>query len=142
MRLSQNFQLHEFTRSQTASRHNRDNTPPDDALFEMQALVTNVLQPIRDYLARPIVISSGYRSPWLNKKIRGATNSQHMRGQAADFECPGIGNLDLFFAIRDRFIYDQLILEYHDPDKGPHDGWIHVSYKSREPNRSHAFRLP
>ena len=142
MRLSENFELYEFTRSQDASRLGIDNTPSSDVVRELGALVSNVLQPLRDYLGRPIFISSGYRSPKLNSHIGGASDSQHMAGQAADFECWSVSNVRLFHAIRYRFAFDQLILERHDPNQGPNSGWIHLSYKSNGDNRGEAFRLP
>jgi len=119
-----------------------ENNPSQEAIRELQSLVFNVLQPVRDFLGKPLYISSGYRSPWLNNKIRGANQSQHMLGQAADFECWGVSNLELFHTIKNLFPYDQLILEKHDPRKGPNSGWIHVSYRSYGINRRQAFRDP
>tara|TARA_R110000772_G_scaffold268711_1_gene397828 strand:+ start:6869 stop:7303 length:435 start_codon:yes stop_codon:yes gene_type:complete len=142
MRLSNNFHLHEFTLSQTAARYGVDNTPPPEAVAALSALVTNVLQPLRDYMGRPLIISSGYRSPWLNKQINGATNSQHMKGEAADFECWGVSNVELFHIVARRYTFDQLILEYHEPDMGPNDGWVHASFTLIGPNRGQWFRHP
>lgn len=142
MRLSKDFELSEFTRSQVASRQGFDNTPPDDAVHELIALVSNVLQPLRDYLGRPIRISSGYRSPQLNSYIGGVSNSQHMAGQAADFECRGISNKKLFQAIRYRFPFDQLILEHFVDGAGPNSGWIHLSHRSNGGNSGEAFHRP
>ena len=142
MRISRNFWLYEFERSQKASRHNVDNSAPPEAVSEIQGLVLNVLQPVRDFLGRPIYISSGYRSPWLNREIGGATQSQHMYGQAADFECWGVSNVELFHTIKNLFTYDQLILERHDPQKGENSGWIHVSYRSAGDNRRESFKYP
>lgn len=142
MRLSRHFWLYEFTRSQTASRHGIDNTPSPEAIAELQSLVANVLQPVRDFLERPIYISSGYRSPWLNRRIGGAPQSQHMYGQAADFECWGVSNVELFHTVKNLFPFDQLILEKHDPSGGTNSGWIHVSYRSNGHNRRQSFKDP
>lgn len=142
MQLSKNFALHEFVRSQTASRHQINNTPPHDSVVALTHLVANLLQPLRDFLGRPITITSGFRCFDLNQRIGGSQNSQHMVGEAADFECWGISNPDLFRVIRNRFVYDQLILERHNPAHGPHSGWIHLSYRVAGPNRMQAFRDP
>jgi zinc D-Ala-D-Ala carboxypeptidase len=72
MKLSNNFSLSEFTSSPTADRLGIDNTPDKEATDNLQELVTFVLQPLRDRFG-PITISSGYRSPELNKAIGGST---------------------------------------------------------------------
>lgn len=134
MKLSKNFWLYEFIRSQTASRHGIDNTPSTTAIFEIQSLVDNVLQPLRDLIGKPININSGFRCEKLNTAIGGSSNSQHMYGQAADIESFGYSNWALFNAIRQNFYFDQLILEYHKPQEGPNSGWVHVSFKSSSNN--------
>ncbi len=141
MRLSKDFWLYEFTRSQTASRHGIDNTPPLAAIVEIRALVDNVLQPLRDFISRPININSGYRSEALNAAVRGSANSQHMKGQAADIECFGYSNVALFQSIRQNLYFDQLLLEFHRPEDGPNSGWVHVSFKSDGNNRGDARQL-
>ena len=83
MKLSDNFSLHEFTRSQTATRHNIDNTPSDKQIFNLRNLCVNVLQPVRDYFMKPMIISSGFRCVELNMKIGGSITSQHVQGQAS-----------------------------------------------------------
>lgn len=140
MRLSRNFSLHELTRSQKADRLGIDNTPPPEAIEELQSLVLQILQPLRDLVGRPINVSSGYRCEALNQAINGAKNSQHMKGQAADIECFGLSNMALAKVIIDNFQYDQLILEFYDPARGPNSGWVHVSHKRVGENRQRALR--
>jgi hypothetical protein len=132
MRLSDNFSLHEFTRSQTATRLNIDNTASDQVIKNLQALCLGVLQPVRDYFQRPMIISSGFRCQELNSRINGSPNSQHVLGQAADIEVLEVGNLELSDWIHHNLSYDQLILEFHNPEKDPHSGWVHVSFNSKE----------
>ena len=134
MRLSDNFSLHEFTRSQTATRHSIDNTPSDEVIENLKSLCMGVLQPVRDYFMKPMIISSGFRCEELNTKIGGSKTSQHVFGQAADIEVLEIGNLELSDWIHTNLSYDQLILEFHNPDKDPHSGWVHVSF-NRSNNR-------
>lgn len=89
MRFSENFDLQEFLRSQTAERHGGEmlaqQMNPDRAIVEnLQHLVTHAIQPLRTLLCTPFQITSGYRCDELNTHIGGSTNSQHRFGQAAD----------------------------------------------------------
>lgn len=142
VRLSANFSLREFTRSQTASRKGLDNTPPDQALPAIQKLVDEVLQPARTEFAKAMNISSGYRSPELNRAIGGSTRSQHCwkaTHAAADIEIFGVDNLSLAYWIQESCEYDQLISECYDPDEGPSSGWVHVSIKTIGTNRKQSL---
>lgn len=134
MRLSDNFWLSEFTRSQTASRKGIDNIPDQEAIDNLQNLCYNCLQKIRDHFGKAIRISSGYRSPELNVAIGGSKTSSHCRGEAADFEIYGISNFKLAEWCMNNLEFDQLILEY--PGDDLNDGWIHISYKSAKHNRN------
>jgi zinc D-Ala-D-Ala carboxypeptidase len=134
MRLSKNFTLQEFTKSQTALRLGLDNTPEGEHLEAALALFENVVQPVRDHFG-PTVINSGYRGPDLNAAVGGSATSQHCKGEAADIEVPGVANKDLAEWIQENLDYDQLILEFYDPDV-PDAGWVHVSYKADGSNRN------
>ncbi len=129
MKLSQHFSLEEMTKSQTAARLRIDNTPPQDVIKNLTNLCIHVLEKVRLNYGRPVIVNSGYRSPPLNRAIGGSRNSQHMSGQAADIEVPGIDNRFLFNWIRDNLQFDQLILEFHK-DGVPDSGWVHVSWNS------------
>jgi uncharacterized protein YcbK (DUF882 family) len=94
MRLSTNFTLSEFTKSQTATRKGLDNTPAEEHLANAKELFTNVVQPVRDNFG-VTVINSGYRGPALNEAVGGSSNSQHCKGEAVDIECPGTPNYDV-----------------------------------------------
>ena len=127
-RLSKNFTLQEFTKSQTALRHGIDNTPGDEHLANAKALFEKVVQPVRDKFG-VTVINSGYRGPKLNEAVGGSSRSQHCKGEAVDIECPGTPNYDVAKYIQDNLDFDQLILEFYTPGI-PDSGWVHVSYKS------------
>ena len=133
MRLSENFSLAEFTKSQTAERKGIDNTPEGEHLEAAKALFENVVQPVRDHFG-PTVINSGYRSPALNEAVGGSSRSQHCKGQAADIEVPGTPNAELAEWIVDNVDFDQVILEFYTPGI-PDSGWVHVSYKADGDNR-------
>jgi hypothetical protein len=134
MKLSKNFSMTEFTKSQTALREGIDNTPEGEHLDAAVALFENIVQPVRDHFG-PTVINSGYRSPALNKAVGGSATSQHCKGQAADIECPGVPNADVAQWIVDNCDFDQVILEFYTPGI-PDSGWVHVSYKSADNRKS------
>jgi hypothetical protein len=127
MNLTANFSLHELTKSEAALRHDMDNTPSPEALANLQALATAVLQPVRDHFARGVKINSGYRSPDVNAKVGGSRTSDHCQGMAADVEIPGVANADLAEWVKDNLKFTQLILEFYTPGI-PDSGWVHVSY--------------
>lgn len=130
MNLSANFTLHELLHSPTARRLNitEQYNPPIEARIALQELCEHILQPLRERLG-PLTVNSGYRSPALNKAVKGARNSQHLLGQAADIEGVQCSNADIFKAVQDMNLsFDQLIWEYgtrQEPD------WVHVSYGPR-----------
>lgn len=132
VRLSTNFTLQEFTKSQTALRQGIDNTPGPEHLANATELFRNVVQKVRDKFG-VTVINSGYRGPALNEAVGGSSKSQHCKGEAVDIECPGTPNYDVAKFIEDTLDFDQLILEFYTPGI-PDSGWVHVSYKS-EGNR-------
>jgi len=132
MRLSKNFTLQEFTKSQTALRQGIDNSPNPEHLGNATELFRNVVQNVRDNFG-VTVINSGYRGPALNEAVGGSSTSQHCKGEAVDIECPGTPNYDVAKWIEDNLDFDQLILEFYTPGI-PDSGWVHVSYKS-EGNR-------
>jgi hypothetical protein len=125
MQLSSNFSLQELTKSQTAERKGLDNTPDSTQIAALVKLCENILQPVRDHYGVPFVPSSGFRSPELCLAVGSSIKSQHAKGQAADFEVPGVSNLELAEWIRDNLEFDQLILECYS---GGNTGWVHCSY--------------
>lgn len=127
MWLSENFHLSEFTSSQEAVRKGIRNIPTEEHIRNLEDLCVNVLEPVR-FEFGPVRISSGFRSPALNKAIKGSPTSQHVYGLAADIEIPDVDNCDLAAWIADNLIFDQLILEFHIHEDGPNSGWVHVSY--------------
>lgn len=134
LQISENFTLGEFLKSQSAARLGIDNTPNDTVIRNLQALCHNVLEPVRLHYRRPVVISSGYRSPALNRAIGGSGTSQHCKGEAADFEVPGVPNLEVARWMEKHLNYDQLILEFYIPGQ-PNSGWIHASWRAAYRNQ-------
>jgi hypothetical protein len=136
MKLSKNFQLSEFTRSQTASKHNIKNEPSQVEIENLRALCLNVLQPLREYIGKPIKINSGYRCEELNKKIGGSKTSSHKKGEASDIECDNDKeNVNLFLYIIETLDFDQAII-YKSTKGEPR--FVHVSYREGS-NRNQAM---
>tara|TARA_R110000868_G_scaffold19507_10_gene83935 strand:- start:357 stop:815 length:459 start_codon:yes stop_codon:yes gene_type:complete len=130
VRLSENFSLLELTKSDTAIRKDIDNTPDDVVTANLQALVTNVLQVVRDKFGS-VKVTSGYRSPPLNSSIGGSKTSQHCFGFAADFEVGGMDNKELAVWIRDNLEFTQLILEFYT-EGDANSGWVHCAYDATD----------
>ena len=135
--LSPHFRLEEFVRSETATKHGIVNEPPSEAVEALRKLCVGTLEPLREALGSPIIITSGYRCKALNELVvHHSRTSQHMKGQAADFYIPEVsGNLShrerLILAFRTIITnpevdFDQLIL---------YPNFIHVSFVSRDKNR-------
>lgn len=127
MRLSKNFTLAELTKSEAALRKGLDNTPSLTVIDNLQALVDNVLQPVREHFQLAVKVNSGYRSPEINEAVGGSKTSDHCKGMAADIEIPGVSNYMLALWISQNLKYTQLILEFYTPGV-PDSGWVHVSY--------------
>jgi hypothetical protein len=125
--LSKNFTLSEMVKSETALRHDMDNTPPQEVISNLQELAVNVLQPVRDHFDKGVKVNSGYRSPDVNAKVGGSRTSDHCRGMAADIEIPGVPNAELAEWIKANLPFTQVILEFYTQGI-PDSGWVHVSY--------------
>lgn len=122
--LSKNFTLAELTVSQEAARSGLKNTPNAEQIESLRLLCENVLQPLRDRAKKPIIISSGFRSATVNRRIGGASKSQHCKGQAADLTIHGMSIADTVTLIRKMGLpVDQVIDEF--------SAWCHVSFGPR-----------
>ena len=139
MNLSRNFTLSELIKSDTAIRKGINNNPNAEQIEKLKALCENVLQKVRDHYGKVVTISSGYRSPDLCEAIGSSKNSQHAKGQAADFEVFGLSNAELVKWISENCEFDQMILEFHNLDE-PNSGWVHCSYRADGENRKQILR--
>jgi hypothetical protein len=118
-RLSENFTLAELVASDTAARMGLIIEPTYEETLALTELCRTVLQPIRDALG-PVYVTSGLRPAWLNTKIGGSPNSQHMLGRAADIKIIGRRPIEVARWIESSTIpFDQCIHEFGE--------WVHVS---------------
>lgn len=130
--LSAHFCLQEFTESPTAREHGIVNEASSEAVENLKRLCQGTLEPLREALQLPVVITSGFRTKDLNDLLaHSSSTSQHMQGQAADFYVGKGSREELIKAFREiltnpKIDFDQLIL---------YPSFIHVSYVSKEKNR-------
>ena len=127
MQLTNNFSLAEMVKSETALRHDMDNTPGEAEIENLKRLCEQVLQPVRDHFAKGVKVNSGFRAPEVNAKVGGSRTSDHCKGQAADIEIPGVANAELAQWITENLDFTQVILEFYTPGI-PDSGWVHVSF--------------
>ena len=129
IQLTTHFYLSEFTRSATAQSKGLDNTPSLEVVSNLQYLCQQVLEPLRVWIGKPVVINSGYRCPQLNQLVGGESNSQHQTGQAADIRLPDKATGQLYAEfILEHCRFDQLLFEHSS--KGT--CWLHVSCKRKD----------
>lgn len=131
-----NFTMSELLHSDEANRNKINNIPNDKQILDnLLLLITECLQPIRNYIGKPIKVTSGYRCQTLNNlpTIRGAKNSEHLTGCAADIVVSGMTPRQLIEKIKASGVeYRQLINE--------HNLWVHISY-SKGNNIKQSFEI-
>lgn len=132
------FSYSEFFKSDVAEKHQVNNIPDDAQLSQVlgniKALVSNVLDPLRAMIGRPIIITSGYRSKRVNELVGGSIFSQHMSGKAADIHVQGYTpeQMDMVYhTIQMYYDFDQLILN-------PYKNIIHISWNG-DKNRQESW---
>ena len=123
MNLSKHVTLAEFERSETAINRGINNSMNEWEIERAKLVCENCFEPIREHLAQPIKINSGFRSGALNRAIGGSTTSQHSLGEAIDLD---LHDRDLFEWVIDNVEFDQLIFEGGTTDKAD---WFHISYR-------------
>lgn len=120
------FSIKELCKSDTAIRKKIDNHPTPEIENNLKTLIEECLDPIREKYGKPITVTSGYRCDRLNREVGGKSNSQHLKGEAADL----VGNTnvktkEIFDIAKQLGNYDQLLFETN----GKGSKWVHISYK-------------
>ena len=134
MQLTEHFTLEELTTSPTAKKLGLSNTPTSQHIENMKYCCEKILEPVRAHFGRPVKINSSYRAPAVNKAVGGSTTSQHVNGQAIDYEIEGVDNKVVADWVADNLEFDQVILEFYTAgDKN--SGWVHTSIKKEGGNR-------
>ena len=131
--LTEHFTLAEMIVSPTAKRLGIPNTPTPAHIENMRYCCEKILEPVRAKFG-PVTINSSYRAPLVNKAVGGSATSQHVNGQAIDFEVKGVDNKKVADWVADNLEFDQVILEFYAAgDKN--SGWVHASIKKEGGNR-------
>ena len=134
MQLSDHFTLSELTKSSTAERLGIANEPGSTEVENLIMVCDQILEPVRNHYGIAFAPNSGFRCLELNRAIGSSDKSQHVTGQAVDFEVPGIDNKDVALWVVDNCQFDQLILEFYKEGE-PSSGWVHCSYTIDGDNR-------
>lgn len=121
------FTYDEMTVSQTAARHGINNDPSTAVVKNLLHNATMMVA-VRDLLGgKPVIVSSGYRGPAVNKLVGGSDTSAHTLGWATDFTCPGFGTpLEIAKKIAESDIFDEVDQLIHEYEK-----WVHISWDPR-----------
>ncbi len=130
-RITTHFFWNELLASVEADKNNIINAPITEAQTENIITTANYLETIRELLGNnPVIVSSCFRSPKVNKLVGGSLTSAHLDGLAVDFVCNGSGDPAKIVSILRKHVnvlkFDQLINEY--------DRWVHIGWgpKNRE----------
>jgi hypothetical protein len=135
MNLSEHFQLEDFLASETASRLEIDNTPNDEQIIKLTYLASR-LEDVRALFGLPLHINSGYRCLELNRALKSADTSQHVKCEAADIITVGrvLSPLDMCKMVRDSDLdFDQVIWEFNS--------WMHISFVQDRAPRRHVLTI-
>lgn len=125
-----NFTIQELTASTAAKAKKINNDPTPEVLENLKQLVNNVLDPLRNAYGKPIIVTSGYRSPALNAAVKGSKTSQHMKGQAADITGGSKQENKKLFEMA-----QELNLPYCQLIDEKNFSWVHISYDKNNMKR-------
>lgn len=132
-KLTEHFTVEEMIVSPTAKKLGLSNVPTAEHIENMRYCCEKILEPVRAKFG-PVTINSSYRAPLVNKAVGGSKTSQHVNGQAIDFEVKGVDNKKVADWVADNLEFDQVILEFYAAgDKN--SGWVHASIKKEGGNR-------
>jgi zinc D-Ala-D-Ala carboxypeptidase len=169
MNISKHFTLAELTYSETADRHNIDNSADSSIIKILKTTAEKILEPARINFGIPFRPNSCYRGEKLEKQICwGGDNinssfakwckrkakivneeswasyfalKTHPQGFAVDFEIAGVSNYDLALWLSiNTPSFHQIILEFYLPGK-PTSGWVHASYINPEENKEQLLTI-
>ena len=123
------FTIKELCKSSTATQRGIDNTPNSEIVSNLEQLVDNILDPLREAYGKPITVNSGYRCNALNKAVGGSKTSHHLTGLAADITGSSKAENKKIFELAQKLKlpFDQLIDEKRF-------SWVHISF-SKKPRK-------
>ena len=124
MNLSPHFTFEEMTRTGQTSLQEK-NREEAKAFIKPLTELAELLEVIRTHFGKPLKINSAFRGLAVNSATPGSSKtSQHMKGEAADIEIPGVDDAELhrWICKESGLKYGQCILE-----RPPGKSWVHVS---------------
>ncbi len=128
-----NFTFSELLKSDTAKNNNISNMPDISSLDNLLDLIVFCLQPLRELIDKPMIITSGFRTDKVNKLVGGSSFSQHKSGQAVDFVVKNMTPSKIIdIILKSNIEFDQLINEY--------DKWVHISFNKHK-NRKQVLKI-
>ena len=146
MHLSEHYTLGEVTK--TSVKTADGNIPSHVAIENLKNLCENWLEDLRysnnvlyGDMDMPIIITSGYRSPEVNKAVGGSPTSNHLTGCAVDIRCVGIEQALRYACILLDIVdgtkrdYDELFIERSKQGRY----WVHFAVRPKENRRKTAF---
>lgn len=128
--MSKYFTIEELIHSDTAIARGIDNTPNEEQKANLQALIDNVLDPLREAYGKPIYVNSGFRCKELNEAVGGVYNSEHLTGCAAD--------IDTYFNEENKKLFElaqELNLPFRQLIDESNLSWVHISYNPNDIKR-------
>lgn len=124
------FTIEELCHSDTANARGIDNTPTEEVKENLQELIENVLDPLREAYGKPIYVNSGYRCPALNKAVGGVSTSEHQSGRAADIDTHDYNENKKLFELA-----QELNLPFRQLIDESNLSWVHISYNPNDIKR-------
>lgn len=128
-----NFSIKELIKSDIAKSNGLDNTPNIEQIDNLLNLIFYCLQPIRDKIKKPIIITSGFRSPKVNFFAGGVINSNHLTGCAADIIPQGNNFKEIYDYVVNNLEYDECFIE----KKSNGTKWLHIAYRKGNNRKKH-----
>ena len=132
------FSIAELTKSETANKRKINNKPTKEVENCLNQLIDNILDPLREAYGQPIIVSSGYRCPELNKAVGGVKTSGHLYGYCADLQVKGdlrkFSNFVIEWMKEHQMKWDQIIWEKSGNVTWLHFCWIGKDGKQRMKN--------
>ena len=133
------FSIQELCTSSTAKKRNISNEPTELVKAHLTELVEKILDPLREAWGSGINVTSGYRSPALNKAIGGSPTSAHVFGYAADLQ-PSNGKIKEFKEFAKKWLSDKSFDQYINEYSGTSE-WVHIGYKNNAGEQRKQFLL-
>ena len=144
MYTSEYFDLEEFLKSETALNQKIENLPTWEGVEKLNKLAVNYLDPLRKAWGSAITITSGYRSPKLNKAVGGVSNSAHQYYEAVDLQpkdTSQTGVKKFFNFIKNYFTENNITIDQCFIENSSNSTWVHLSISPKMRNQYGSLKV-